>query len=81
MSEVESRLIRCFSSVFPGLTAEELRAASAQAVGAWDSLSGVTLVVVIQEEFGVDIDPEVLPQLDSFEAFSAFLNQSSPPEQ
>jgi acyl carrier protein len=81
MSEVESRLIRCFSSVFPGLTAEELRVASAESVGAWDSLSGVTLVAVIQEEFGVDIDPEVLPQLDSFEAFRAFFNQSSPPEQ
>ena len=81
MSEVESRLIRCFSSVFPGLTAEELRAASAESVGAWDSLSGVTLVAVIQEEFGVDIDPEVLPQLDSFEAFRAFFHQSSPPEQ
>ena len=80
MSEVESRLIRCFSSVFPGLTAEELRAASAESVGAWDSLSGVKLVAVIQEEFGVDIDPEVR-KLDSFEAFRAFLNQSSPPEQ
>lgn len=81
MSEVESRLIRCFSSVFPGLTVEELRAAHAESVGAWDSLSGVTLVAVIQEEFGVDIDPEVLPQLDSFEAFRTFFNQSSPPEQ
>lgn len=81
MSEVESRLIHCFSSVFPGLAAEELRAASAETVGAWDSLSGVTLVAVIQEEFGVDIDPEVLPQLDSFEAFRAFFNQKRPPEQ
>jgi acyl carrier protein len=75
VSELENRLVRCFSSVFPGLTAEELRAASAESVGVWDSLSGVTLADVVQEEFGIEIDPEVLAQLDSFEAFFTFINQ------
>jgi acyl carrier protein len=41
----------------------------------WDSLSAVTLAAVVQEEFGVDIDPEILPNLVSFEAFRAHLGR------
>jgi acyl carrier protein len=73
MSEQENRLVRCFASVFPGLTTEEIWASSAESTGVWDSLSLVTLAAVIQEEFGVDIDPEVLPNLDSFGAFQTYL--------
>jgi acyl carrier protein len=73
MSEQENRLIRCFASVFPGLTPEEIRATGAESSGVWDSLSAVTLAAVVQEEFNVEIDPEVLPQLDSFEAFQTYL--------
>ncbi|HXY51060.1 MAG TPA: acyl carrier protein [Terriglobales bacterium] len=79
MSEQEQRLIRCFASVFPGLTAEQIRASSAQSTGIWDSLSLVTLAAVIQEEFGVDIDPEVLPDLDSFAAFCTYLSRLERP--
>jgi len=75
MSEYDQRLMRCFSAVFPGLTSEEIRAISAESSGAWDSLSTVTLAALVQEEFGVDIDPEVLPQLDSFAAFQAYLRR------
>lgn len=39
----------------------------------WDSLSSVTLAAVIEEEFGVSIDPENLAELNSFEAFHARL--------
>jgi len=79
MCEQEHRLIRCFASVFPGLTAEEIRASSAQSTG--DSLSLVTLAAVIQEEFGVDIDPEVLSNLDSFTAFWTYLRHLERPGQ
>ena len=77
MSEQEDRLIRCFASVFPGLSPEELRNINADSAGHWDSLSTVTLTAVIEEEFGVEIDPEVLPQLNSFEAFRTYLYQVS----
>ena len=68
MSEQENRLVRCFASVFPWLTPEEIHSISAEASESWDSLSAV-----VQEEFGVDIDPETLPNLDSFEAFRTYL--------
>jgi acyl carrier protein len=81
VSELENRLTRCFSSVFPGLTSEEIRATSAESGGVWDSLSGVTLAAVVEEEFGVEIGPDVLPQLESFEAFRAFFNRLNTPEE
>jgi acyl carrier protein len=75
MSELESRLIRCFSSVFPALMPEEISAASAQSLAAWDSLAAATLVAVVQQEFSVQIDLLDLPELDSFEAFQTYLRR------
>ena len=78
MCEQESRLVRCFASVFPWLTAEEIRNIDAESAENWDSLSAVTLGAVVQEEFGVDIDPEILPNLRSFDAFRMYLRQLNP---
>jgi acyl carrier protein len=78
MSDQENRLIRCFASVFPGLSAEEIRGTCAQSEGIWDSLSAITLAAVIQEEFNLDIDPEILPELNSFEAFQSYLTRMIP---
>lgn len=75
MGEQENRLVRCFASVFPWLRPEEIRNISAKSAESWDSLSAVTLSAVVQEEFGLDIDPEILPNLDSFEAFRTYLGQ------
>jgi len=77
MSDQEQLLIRCFASIFPGLTEEEIQNSSTDSVGIWDSLSTVTLAAVIQEEFNLEIDPEMLPQLDSFRAFHEYLLQYS----
>ena len=78
MSEAEDRLVRCFLSVFPGLTIEEVRNTTAQSAGIWDSLSAVTLAAVVQEEFQLEIEPEILPQLDSFDAFLEYLRRVTP---
>jgi acyl carrier protein len=74
MHDVDERLVRCFASVFPVLTREEIERASSESVGVWDSLSSVTLAAVVQEEFGVEIEPDALPDLDSFQAFRLYLN-------
>jgi len=78
MSEQENRLLRCFMSVFPDLTLDEIRCASSQSKGVWDSLSSVTLAAVVQEEFNIEIDAEALPQLESFEAFRTYLGRINP---
>ena len=73
MSELENRLVRCFSSVFPSLTPEDIRCASVQSLAAWDSLAAVTLVAVVEQEFGIQIDLLDLEELNSFEAIQAYL--------
>jgi len=73
MSEQEDRLVRCFASIFPALTPEEIRTASTKSVAAWDSLAAVTLVAVVQQEFDVEIDLLDLPELSSFEALRSYL--------
>ena len=74
MRDQDERLIRCFESVFPALTQEEIKNASSDSVGVWDSLSSVTLAAVIQEEFNVEIEPDAFPDLDSFRAFRDYLS-------
>jgi len=74
MPDLDLRLERCFASVFPGLTQEEIRSGLAED-GMWDSLSRVTLVAVVQEEFGVDIPPEAASDLNSFDAFRMYLER------
>jgi acyl carrier protein len=67
MSEVQERLMRCFSAIFPALTPEEILTASPETTGAWDSLASVTLIGVIEEEFGVSIDLLEFGDISSFQ--------------
>jgi acyl carrier protein len=75
MDEMETRLARCFSSVFPELAAEQIRSASMDSVPAWDSLAAVTLVAVLQEEFGLQINLMDLPELVSFAAVQNYVRE------
>ena len=58
MRNVKENLIKCFSTVFPELSPEEIVAAAPNTVGAWDSLSAVTLMALIEEEFGIKLEPD-----------------------
>lgn len=66
MDTNEVRLQQCFSKVFPDLPLEAIRNASTDSVPAWDSISSVTLLMLVQEEFGV------VPDMDRFEEFTSF---------
>ena len=70
----EELLLRCFSSVFPGLTSGELYSASSDVPGLWDSLATVTLVAVVEEEFGIQIEHERMSELTSFAAFLEYIH-------
>lgn len=61
MADLLSRLDRCFEAVFPGHPAGVLREATPETMEAWDSMATVTLMAVVNEEFGTDLD------LDSME--------------
>ena len=68
MSDIQSRLIRCFAAVFKGLPKGEIPAASIDSVEAWDSTAEVTLLAIVEEEFGVQFDPEEIEYLNSFKS-------------
>jgi acyl carrier protein len=77
MAEFDDRLIRCFSSVFPALTEIEIRSTDAALLYDLDSLAGVTLLAVIQEEFAIELDVEDLLALGTFQAIHQFLRERS----
>lgn len=80
MTDLQDRLVRCFSSVFPTLSEAEIRASDVVPLFDLDSLAGVTLVTLIDQEFGVNVDLPDLLELGSFEAISQFLRKRSPSE-
>jgi acyl carrier protein len=71
--DLGDHLLRCILSVFPTLTEEGIRAAKMELLMDVDSLAAVTLVALIDQEFGVDIDLEGLLKLGSFEALQQFV--------
>lgn len=73
MDTIQSRLTGCFATVFPSMAPEEIPAATQATVEAWDSIAAITLVNVIEEEFGIQMDLEALADLDSFERIREYL--------
>jgi acyl carrier protein len=76
MDEMQKRLATCFSAVLPELTPEEIIQASATSVASWDSLTTVTLVAVVGEEFGISIDDMDPAKFNSFKNILDHLHEA-----
>jgi acyl carrier protein len=76
MGSVEARLTRCFSAVFPGLSEQEMAAASPDNVESWDSVSSITLVALVEEEFGIKVDTSVMERFASFRSILEYLGSA-----
>jgi acyl carrier protein len=72
------RLIGCFLAVFPQLNKADVSKASNTSVAGWDSVALVTLLATIEEEFGIQVDPEQMEQLNSFDAIFRHLQENKP---
>jgi acyl carrier protein len=66
MDDISTRLQRCFASVFPELTPNQILQASTSTVSKWDSLASITLISLVCEEFGVELN------MDDFERFTSY---------
>lgn len=75
MDDVKSRLVNCFSTVFPDLPESQIPEAAQSNVSSWDSITAITLVNVVEEEFHVQLDLEKIADLDSFERIYDYLKQ------
>jgi acyl carrier protein len=76
MDEMEKRLAACFSAVLPELAPEEISQASANSLKSWDSVTTVTLLAVVEEEFGISIDDENPARFDSFKNILTYLQEA-----
>jgi acyl carrier protein len=81
MSKTEGRLVQCFAAVFPGKTTEQILTANPDTFAEWDSVTAITLLTVIQEEFGIEMEPEDFAEMISFQGILGYLDkQSSSPD-
>lgn len=74
MNSTEARLINCFQLVFPALSGNDIVKATPASVSAWDSVATVTLISVVEEEFGTQIDFDNVEDILSFEGFLKHLH-------
>jgi acyl carrier protein len=74
-NDIKQRLVKCFSTVFPDLTEEEIYRANQASVASWDSVASITLVSVVEEEFETQIDFEAVADLVSFDLVLDYLSQ------
>jgi acyl carrier protein len=77
MDQIEERLISCFSAVMPELSAGEIPHASALNASNWDSVTTVSLIAVIEEEFGISIEIDDLSHFDSFQGILGYLKRGA----
>jgi acyl carrier protein len=73
MNDIEARLASCFAAVLPELSADEIRTASASGTAGWDSVTTVTLIAVIEDEFQIAIDLDDPARFDSFHGILDYL--------
>ena len=73
MDETRQRLTNCFQVVFPDLPQDAIETASTATVSAWDSVAAITMMNVIEDEFGFEMDLDDLAELDSFDKVYSYL--------
>jgi acyl carrier protein len=73
----KSRLLDCFSAVFPTLSRDQIARAEQATLPEWDSMVTVTLIAVIEDEFHVEVPVTEMENLVSFESFLKFLTDAA----
>jgi acyl carrier protein len=75
MDDKQIRLAGCFLAVFPELSTDRITESSSISVKNWDSVAGVTLLAVVEEEFGITIEANDLARFNSFNGFLKYLEE------
>jgi len=78
MHNREQRLLRCFTTVFPDLAAEQAAEASQDSVAAWDSVATLNLITLLDEEFGLQVDYDQIENLTSFRTILQYVEENAP---
>jgi acyl carrier protein len=75
VSDADDRLMRCFASVFPSATGNDIQTSQFDTIPGWDSLRGVMLLAVLDEEFGIQMELPELLELGNFASVNEHLAQ------
>jgi acyl carrier protein len=73
MTTVLPRLQRLFADLFACSEDEITPTTSAETLSEWDSLKHLQLMLMLEEEFHVQVSPETMEQLASVERIAAWL--------
>jgi acyl carrier protein len=73
VNDLRSRLMRCFTAVFSELSEQRIATARLNTLQGWDSVTAVTLVSTIEEEFETELDLDALGGLMSFQTILDYL--------
>ena len=74
MDNSEERLQNIFQTVFPDLPPERIATASQENVETWDSVAAITLMNLIEEDFGMTLDLGDVADLTSFPKILEYIN-------
>lgn len=75
MDNIEQRLKNLFETVFPDLPPEKITSATQESVETWDSVAAITLLNLIEEEFGIEMDLDHAAELTSFSSIVEYLKE------
>jgi acyl carrier protein len=77
MNSNAARLTTCFTTVFPELPEAEIPQATISTVARWDSVATVTLLSLVGEEFGIEVDFDHFEELTSFQGLLHYVEEHS----
>ena len=75
LNELELKLTECFSLIFPKLSQPELQYASVTNIEEWDSLASVNIIAIIEEQFEIEIQPDDLETLTSYQQILRYIQE------
>ena len=75
MTTVLPRLQRLFADLFALAEGDITLTTSAETLAEWDSLKHLQLMLMLEEEFHVQVSPETMEQLTSVERIAAWLEE------
>jgi acyl carrier protein len=74
---MESKVIELLKKVFPKDQDSITLESSSQNLASWDSLKQMKIVLLLEEEFSVEVPDELVAELTSIELILEFLNENT----
>ena len=74
---MENRVIELLKKVFPKDQDSITLESSSQNLASWDSLKQMKIVLLLEEEFSVEVPDELVAELTSIELILEFLNENT----